>query len=66
MKDNSTCTLNDSDIGYLDDFFVEEVKKEIKQTLLTFRDDDCMECEVEFVDKQGVFVCLNCGKKIKV
>lgn len=61
--------VNDSDVGYFEDCFVEEVRKEIRGTLLSLRmkeiKEDCLSCDVEFQDKKGVFVCTNCGKEIK-
>ena len=30
---------NDSDVGYFDDFFIEEIKKEIKDTLLELNEN---------------------------
>jgi hypothetical protein len=60
---------NDSDVGYFEDCFVEEVKKEIRGTLLSLRmkeiKEDCVSCDVEYHDKKGVFICSNCGKEIK-
>ena len=66
---NRDIHYNDSDIGYdFDDCFVEEVKKEIKETLFTVKKEikeDCISCDVEYQEKKGVFVCTNCGKIIK-
>lgn len=68
MKDKSTLTVlfNDSDIGYFDDYFVEEVKKEIEDTLVSInsKKEDCLSCEIEYHDKKGYFFCNNCGKRI--
>lgn len=68
-KDIMSITYNDSDVGYLDfnDCFVEEVKKEIKETLLTLNNEikeDCASCDLEYQDKKGSFVCNTCGKVI--
>lgn len=69
MKDKSTLTVlfNDSDIGYFDDYFVEEVKKEIEDTLVSINSkiqEDCLSCEIEYHDKKGYFFCNSCGKRI--
>lgn len=60
MKDKSTLTVlfNDSDIGYFDDYFVEEVKKEIEDTLVSINSEikeDCLSCEIEYHDKKELF-----------
>lgn len=74
MKENKDTVsidsdVNDSDVGYFEDCFIEEVRKEIRGTLLSLRmkeiKEDCIACDVEYQDRKGVFVCANCGKEIK-
>jgi len=65
-KSLSNNVYNDSDIGYyFDDYFVEEVRKEIKDTLVSFKsevEEECISCDIEF--KNGFFICSDCGKRI--
>lgn len=49
MKDKSKFSVcNDSDLGYFDDFFVEEIRNEIRDTLIGI--DKEKNLEVEIVD----------------
>ncbi len=71
MKDKPSSfelSYNDSDIGYFDDYFVEEVGKDIKNTLTILSSDvpeTCLSCDIEYHDKKGCYICNNCGKVVK-
>ena len=60
----ATQYLNDSDIGYFDNEFVEEIRKEIKETLVSIKKEvDCLVCDVEYHDKKAIFFCNTCGRE---
>lgn len=65
-KQTNTMIFNDSDIGYFDEYFVEEVRKEIRETLAMIKQEEqeCQECNLEYDSKKGMYSCSNCGKKI--
>jgi DNA replicative helicase MCM subunit Mcm2 (Cdc46/Mcm family) len=65
-KNPLTVIHNDSDLGYFDDYFVKEVRKEIEETLVSIKGEiveECANCDIEY--QSGVFVCISCGKKIQ-
>lgn len=54
MKKSTLMTsTNDSDVGYFDDFFIEEVRKEIRATLDLFNVEKCEE-SIEKADDEVV------------
>lgn len=58
-------SLNDSDVGYFDDYFVEEVKQDIKNTLINIdKKEICLSHDIEYHDKKGCFICNKCGKQV--